>query len=107
MDLDVDLGEQTPSDDLPNETKNQMLSTFRDIRRPDVDDGTPNTLGRGDNDVIVFGNLESVEGFYLTGRLVDGWLVQDSLIDSVGYRVIDKLAENETVCCFCQSDCTA
>jgi hypothetical protein len=74
-----------------------MLSTFRDVRGPDVDDGTSDTLGRGDDDVVVFGDLESIERFHLTSRLVDGWLVQDSLVDGVWYRIVDKFAEDETV----------
>lgn len=71
MDLDIDFGEQTSSNDLPNKTKNQVLSAFRNIGGTDINDGTSDTLGRGNDDIVVFGDLESVEGFHLASRLVD------------------------------------
>lgn len=71
MDLDINFGEQTSSNDLPDKTKNQVLSAFRNIRGTDVDDGTSDALGRGNDDIVVFGDLESIEGFHLASRLVD------------------------------------
>lgn len=38
VDLDVDLAEQAPTDNLPNETENQVFSSFFDIGRADIDD---------------------------------------------------------------------
>lgn len=69
-----------------------MLSTLRKIGGTDVDDGTTDGFGRGDDDVVVFGDLKGVEGAFRGG------LVEDSFVDGVGDRVVDEFAEDETVC---------
>jgi hypothetical protein len=44
MNLDINLGEQTPSDNLPDQTENQMFSSLCNIGRTNVDDGASDTL---------------------------------------------------------------
>ena len=88
MELDIDLGQKTPSDDLPNETKDKMLAAFRDISRSDVDHGASNTLGGCNNYVVVFSNLESIQRFSWL------WFVENSHINCVSNRVIDEFAKD-------------
>ena len=94
MELDIDLGQETPSDDLPNETKDKMFAAFRDIRRSDVDHGASNTLGGCNDDVVVFSDLESIQRFSWL------WLVENSRINCVGYGVIDELAKDQSILAF-------
>jgi hypothetical protein len=61
VDLDIDVVQETPADDLPDETEDEMLATLCNVRGTDVDYGTPNSFCRCDNDVVVFGDLEVVE----------------------------------------------
>jgi hypothetical protein len=42
--LQVNLTEQSTTDDLPNQTKNQVLSAFSNIRRPNIYDRAPDSL---------------------------------------------------------------
>lgn len=88
MELDINLAEQTAFDDLPNQTKNQMLSSFDDILRTNVDNRASNSLGRVDDNVVVFNHLEVV---YLFGG------VQDTLINSIRDGIVDKLTKDETI----------
>lgn len=67
MNLDVDLAEQTSSDDLPNQTQNQVLPAFDKVLGTNVDYRASDTLGGGDNDVVIFSHLESVEWTGLAG----------------------------------------
>ena len=94
MELDIHLGQKTPSDDLPNETKNKMLSAFRDITGSDVDHGASNTLGGCNNDVVVFSDLESVQRFSWL------WFVENSRINCVSNGVIDELAKDQSILAF-------
>jgi hypothetical protein len=91
MMLDVDLAQQSSSDDLPNQTQDQVFPSLGDVLRADVDDGTSDTFGRGDDDVIVLGDLEGVE-FAFRGRLVE-----DSVVDGIRDRVVDEFTQNQTV----------
>ena len=90
--LDIDLAEQTSPDDLPDQTQNQVLTHLDDITTANVDDGTPNALGRLDNNVVVLGEVEIVQLLDLLARLV-----QDTLVDCVGHAVVDELGQHETV----------
>jgi hypothetical protein len=94
MQFDINLREQAFPDDLPNQTQNEMFSAFSQIRRADVDDGTANGLSGGDDDVVIFCDLECVKGFAL------GWFVKDSSIDRVGDRVVNQFGEDEAVTAF-------
>ena len=77
MKLDVDLSKQATPNDLPNESQDKMLSALGKIGGSNVNHGAANTLGRGNNDVVVLGNLEGIEWL---ARL---WLVEDSRIDRI------------------------
>lgn len=90
--LDIDLAQKSPSDDLPNETQDQVFPPLGNVLRTDVDDGTSDTFGRGDDDVVVLGDLEGVE-FAFRRRLVE-----DSVVDGIRYRVVDEFTQNQTVC---------
>lgn len=71
-----------------------MFSPFGDITRTNVYDGTTNTFRRGDNDIVVFSDLESVERF--TRR----WFVKDTEINRVWDGIVDKFTENESISAF-------
>ena len=60
-----------------------MFSTLLDVGRTDIDDGTSDTFGRGNDDVVVFSHLECVERFL-------GRLVEDSLIDCLWDGIVNK-----------------
>ena len=91
VDLNVDLGEQTSSDDLPDETENKMLAALRNVCSADVHDRAADTLRRGDDDVVVLRNLESIE------RFAGGGLVEDTGIDGVGDGVVDEFTKDQAV----------
>jgi hypothetical protein len=90
--FDVDLAQQTSSDNLPNQTQDQMLSHFDDVSAANVDDRAADTLGRLDDDVVVLGEVEVVQRLDLLARLV-----QHTLVDGVGHAVVDELGEHEPV----------
>lgn len=92
MMLDIDLAQQSASDDLPDQTQDQMFPSLGNILRADVDDGTSDTFGRGDDDVVVLGDLEGVQFAFRGG------LVEDSVVDRVRDRVVDEFTQNQTVC---------
>ena len=94
VELDIDLSKQTSSNNLPDETENEMLATFCDVRCTDVHDGAANTLCRGNDNVVVLRDLESVQ------RLLGGRLVENTSIDRVWDRVVDQFAQNQTVLAF-------
>lgn len=89
--LNIDLGEQSSTNDLPDETKDQMFTTLRDISRTDVDDGATYTLCRGDDDVVVLGNLEGVQWF------TSGGFVENTRVDGVWNGVVDEFTEDQPV----------
>lgn len=84
----IDLGQETSLDDLPDETQNQVLASIHDILGSNVDDTASDSLGRIDGNVVVLDDLE-------VGELVLD--VQDTLIDGVWHRVVDELAQKETI----------
>ena len=90
--LDINLAKQTSPDDLPDQTQNQVLAHLDDISTTNVDNGTPNTLRRLNNDVVVLGEVEVVQRLDLLARLV-----QNTLIDCVWYAVVDQLGQHKTV----------
>lgn len=89
MKTNIDLGQETGLDDLPDEAQNQVLASIHDILGSNVDDTASDSLGRVDGDVVVLDDLE-------VGELVLD--VQDTLIDGVGHRVVDEFAQKETIC---------
>lgn len=73
---DINLGQKTSLDDLPDESQNQVLTSIHKILRSNVDDTASNSLSRVDGHIVVLDNLE-------VGQLVLD--VQHTLIDSVWY----------------------
>lgn len=45
MKLDVNLAQETTSNDLPDKTEDEMLTNLGDISGANVDDGAADTLG--------------------------------------------------------------
>lgn len=68
-----------------------MFPSLSDIARSNVHDGTTDTFSRCDDDIVVFGDLECVEGF------TSSRFVEDTGIDCVGDGIVDEFTENETV----------
>ena len=94
MEFDIDLSKQTASDDLPDEAEYQMFPAFGDICSANIDDGTSDALGRGDDNVVVFRDLEGIERFTWLG------LIQDTDVDSVWHGIVDEFAQDQTVLAF-------
>lgn len=69
-----------------------MLADLDDVTAADVYDRAADTLGRLDDDVVVLGHLECVEGLgLLAGH------VENSLVDGVGDAVVDELRQDQAV----------
>lgn len=90
VDLDVDLGNETAADNLPEEAKNQVLAAILNVAGTDVDDRASNTLCRTDDNVVVLSHLERVEPLL-------GGLVEYTLVNCVWDRVVDELGEDKAV----------
>lgn len=88
MKLDIDLAKQTTLDDLPNETENQVLTTFNKILGTNVNNRASDSLGRVDNDIVVLGHLEIVD-------LLSS--IENTLIDGVRHSVVDEFTQNQTI----------
>lgn len=86
--LDINLAKQTTLDDLPNESKNQVLTTFNKILGTNVNNRASDSLGRVDNDIVVFSHLEAVD-------LLSS--IEDTLIDGVRDGVVDEFTHNQTI----------
>lgn len=71
-----------------------MLSPLSNITRTDVYNGATDTLRRGDDDIVVFSDLESVERF--TGR----WFIENTKINRVWNGIIDEFTQNKTISAF-------
>ena len=91
MDLNINLRQETTTNNLPNETEDQVLSPLNDIRGADVDHRASNVFRRCDNNVVVLCHLESVQ------RLLRSGLVQYTSINRVWYGVVDQPTEDETI----------
>lgn len=94
MKLDIHLRQQAPPNNLPDKTQNKMFPSFRKVGRTNVHDRTSDGFRRGDDDIIVLGDLKRIE------RFLGGGLVEDADIDGLGDGVVDELAEEETVTAF-------
>lgn len=94
MKLDIDLREQATADNLPDEPEDKMLAALSEIRGSNVDHGTANALCRGNDNIVVLGDLEGIQRF---PRLR---FIQDTGINGVGHRVVDKFREDQTVFAF-------
>lgn len=78
-----DLGHETNAHYLPNETEDQVLASLHNVARANVDDRAADSLGGIDGQVVVLGHLKRVQ-FRSP--------VDDTLINGVRHRVVDKLA---------------
>ncbi|KAH3661835.1 hypothetical protein OGAPHI_006013 [Ogataea philodendri] len=92
MELDIDLAQQTSSDNLPNQTQNQVFFSFNNIFRMDVDNHTSNGLGRVQHHVGILQHREVVQ---LLALLRD---VQNSGVNCVWNRIVNQLGKNQSVC---------
>jgi len=92
MELDINLAEQTTADNLPDQTQNKMFSNLDDISTTNVDNRATNTLGRLNNNVVVFCHLEGVKVLGLSSGKVEY-----TLIDGIGDTVVDELGKHQTV----------
>jgi putative heme degradation protein len=89
----IDLSQQTSPDDLPDQAQNQMFPSFCDVTRSNVDNRTPDTFSGRYNDVVVFGDLERVQGF-TCGRMR---FVENTDIDGIRDGIVNQFAKNETI----------
>jgi len=92
MQLDINLPQQTPSNDLPNQPQNQMLPDLNDIPTTNIHDRASNTLRRLDNDIVILSHVESI-------KLLDllALPIQHTLVNGVRYAVVDELGEYQAV----------
>ena len=74
MKLDINLAKESPSDDLPDQTKNKMFPALNKIRRANIHDMSE-TFGRVNDQIVVFDHLE------LTEFLSSSRFIEDTLID--------------------------
>lgn len=69
-----------------------MITACNDISRSNVDNGTSNSLSGVNDNVVVLSHLELVE------LLQPGaGTVENTLIDGIGYGVVNELCEQKTV----------
>lgn len=76
VELDVNTAQETFADDLPDQSEDEMLPPVGNILWTNVDDTASNTLGGGDDDVVVFRYLECVQSFGL-------WEVKNTGINGI------------------------
>src|SRR5690348_4695394 len=69
-----------------------MLPDLNDISSTNVNNGTTNTLGRFNNNVVVLAHVESIEFLDLPARYVEY-----TLIDCVRDAVVDELGKDQTI----------
>jgi hypothetical protein len=95
MQLDIDLSEETSSDDLPDQAQDQVLPNFNKISTADVDNRTSNALGGVDDNVVVFCHVESIQFLDLFA-----WPVQYTFVNSVRDAVVDELRQDQPILAF-------
>lgn len=81
MRLQVDLGKETNLDDLPHQTKDQMVGSLHQVDRRNVDDVATNGTRRVQNQSLVLSDAESVQLGLVDGALVDG--TRDGIVDQL------------------------
>ena len=91
MNLNVDMLQETTANDLPDKSEDEMFSSVCKVRGADIDHGAADGFGGCNDDIVVLGHLEVVEGLFGV------WHVQDADINSVGHRVVDEFAQQKTV----------
>lgn len=68
-----------------------MFATPCNVIGSYVDDTTSNGLSRRDNDVVILRDLEGVERLSRLGK------IENTGVDGVGYRIVDKFTEDQAV----------
>lgn len=86
-----DATQKTTSNNLPDKSENEMLATFGEICRTDVDDAASDGFGGRDDNVIVFCDLESIERFPCLGN------VEYAGIDRIRNGVVDQFAKYQSI----------
>ena len=94
MDLDIDLCKQAATNNLPDQPEDQMLATLCNIGRANINDGTSDSFGGGNDDIVVLCHLECIE------RLAGSRLVEYTRINSFWYGVVDEFTEDQAVSAF-------
>ena len=92
MQLDVDLAEQTSPDDLPDQTKNQMLSNLDNVSSANVDNRAADALCRFNDNVVVLSKVEVVQRLDLLARFVE-----HTLVDGVRHAIVDEFGQDKAV----------
>ena len=94
MKFDVDLTEQSTSDDLPDKTEDEMLSAFLKILGTDIDHRASDSLCRRDNDIVILRHLERIDLFARSR------LVQNAHINRIRDRVVDEFTKDQPITTF-------
>lgn len=92
VEFDVNLAQKTPPNNLPDQAQDEVFSDLNDITRTDIHDRASYTLGRLDNDIVVFCHVEGIEVFDLASGDVE-----HTLIDGVRNTIVDELRQYQTV----------
>lgn len=92
MQFDVNLSKESSADDLPDQTKNEMLPDFNNIAAPDVYYRTSDTFCGIDDYVVVFSHMERIQLLDLLSRPV-----QHTLVNGVWNAVVDEFGQNQSV----------
>jgi len=91
MKFDIDLAEQSTSDYLPDETKDEMFSAFLKILGTDVDHRASDSLCRRDDKIVILGHLERIDLFARSR------LVQNTRIDRIRDRIVDEFTKDQPI----------
>jgi hypothetical protein len=111
--LQINLAEQSAANDLPDQTKDQVLPAFGDIRRANIHNRASDSLQnkllntlkctmyflgwcgiylcRRNDNIVILSDLECVESFLGLGH------VQDTGINGLRDGVIDEFTQNQPI----------
>lgn len=92
VEFDVDFTQKTASNDLPDETEDEMLTDLNDVSSTNIDDGTANTLGGFNDKVVVLGHLKRIESLGLAASYVE-----DSFVNGVRHTIVDQLGQDQAI----------
>ena len=76
MKFDVNFAKKSTSNNLPDQTENKMFPALNKIRTADIDNSSE-TLGRVDDQIVIFNHLELTEFLAFTG------LIENTFIDGL------------------------
>src|SRR6186713_602413 len=92
MQLDIDLAQQAPPNNLPDKSQNQMLPHLNDIPSANVHHRAPYTLRRLNNDVIILRIMKSIQRL----ELLPG-LIQQPLSNGMWHPIVNKLSQHQAI----------